>query len=408
MKFHWTRAMCVAAVAAVLPLAGAGAATAQSPYNAKAIFFGAKYHLTGPDDIAIVGPHIFVGFQNGVGSQGEPSTTGVTNSTLVEMDVHGSVEHMVNIRGKIDGLGSDAANNRVIVTVNEDGNSRLSTVDVHGKLVKYTYSPAVLPHHGGTDAVSVFDGKIYLSASCGGCQNAASAGTAPPAHSPAVYQVTLNGTTATLTSTAINVDSPAVTTNPGSSAQATPLKITDADSNTVVPSSAPRFGGDFMLDSQGDKLAIFASSMAPSAPLKVLDLKTAIDDTTFATQSSGVLVVTDSTANTVEVVTGPFHAGEAFSAVTPCNDNAAPATCPAPGWPANYLAALNLSNGSLTPLNNTGATAWAKGLAFMPSSSSSSSQSAGVTFLEVGGGIVLVLILVTGGALLVRSRRQAA
>lgn len=402
MKPLWVRAFSLAVLAFALSLASSGSAIAQSPYNAKVIFYGPSRHLTGPDDIALIGPHIFVAFQNGVGSQGETSTTGFTHSTLVEMDVHGSVEHLVNIPGKIDGLGSDTANNRVIVTVNEDGNSRLATVDLNGHVVNYTYSPAVLPHHGGTDAVSVFNGKIYLSASCGGCQNASSAGTAPPAHSPAVYEATLSGTTATLTSTAINVDSPAAATNPGSSAPATNLKITDADSNTVVPADSPRFANDFMLDSQGDKVAIFASNMSPGSPLKTLNLKTSIDDTTFATQAQGVLIVTDSTADTVEVVTGPFKPGEAFSAATPCNDNAAPATCPAPGFPANYLATLNLTDGSLTPLANTGATAWAHAVAFMPTDSTSTGQSAWVTSLEVGGGILVVVI---AAAVWLRSRR---
>lgn len=403
MKSHGARALSLAAAVAVT-LLSTGSAVAQSPYNANVIFFGGIHKLTGPDDVALIGPHIFVGFQNGVGSQGEPSTTGMTHSTLVEMDVHGTVQHSVNIPGKIDGLGSDPADNRVIVTVNEDGGSRLATVDLNGQVVNYTYSPAVLPHHGGTDAVSVFGGKIYLSASCGGCQNPSSAGTAPPAHSPAVYEVSLKASTATLTPTAINVDSPAVVTNPGVSAQAAPLQITDADSNTVVPTSSPRFAGDFMLDSQGDKLAVFASSMAPGAPLKTLKVQSALDDTTFATRAHGVLIVTDASADTVEVVTGPFSPGEAFSAVTPCNDNAAPATCPAPGWPANYLAALNLTNGSVTPLANTGATASAKGLAFLPTDSTSGGTSAWVITLEVGGGVLVVVLV--GAAIWARARRR--
>lgn len=401
MKFPRGRAV-VAVLGLAASLTLGAPANASTPYNVNVIFFGVTHNLSGPDDIAIVGQNIFVGFQNGVDSQGQASTTGATDSTLVEMDVHGHIEHQVSIPGKIDGMGADAANNRVIVTVNEDGNSRLATVDLNGTMTSYTYSPATLPHHGGTDAVSVFNGKIYVSASCGGCQNPASAGTTPPAGSPAVYEVALSGTTATLTSTSINVDSSAS----DASGQSTKLAITDADSNTVMPSSTSKFGGDFMLDSQGDKFAVFAASMAPGAPLKMLKLQTSVDDTAVATQSQGVLVVTDSSADTVEVVSGPFTAGQVFTSATPCNDNAAPATCPAAGFPANYLATINLANGAVTPLAHTGATAYAKGLAFMPAAASSSSDSTWAIVGGVGGGVVVIAAV--GGLVWRRTQRKSA
>ena len=35
------------------------------------------------------------------------------------------------------------------------------------------------------------------------------------------------------------------------------LALTDPDSNEVVPHVSPKFGGDFMLDSQGDRELIF-------------------------------------------------------------------------------------------------------------------------------------------------------
>jgi hypothetical protein len=40
--------------------------------------------------------------------------------------------------------------------------------------------------------------------------------------------------------------------------------------------------------------------------------------------------------------------------VTPCGSNSAPATCPGPGFPANYLAQVNMATGALTPVPLSG------------------------------------------------------
>jgi hypothetical protein len=89
-----------------------------------------------------------------------------------------------------------------------------------------------------------------------------------------------------------------------------------------------------MLDSQGDQQAIFAASLAPNAPLQVLNLAQSVDDTTFATRSGGRLIVTDSSADTVDVVEGPFTAGAAYSSITPGNANNPPVPTPA-NYPAS-------------------------------------------------------------------------
>lgn len=47
--------------------------------------------LTQPDDLVSVGGNLYIGFQNGVGSQGEPSTSGNLDSTLLEVTPTGSV-----------------------------------------------------------------------------------------------------------------------------------------------------------------------------------------------------------------------------------------------------------------------------------------------------------------------------
>src|SRR4029077_1651043 len=124
-------------------------------------------HLTQPDDIVTLRGNLYVGFQNGVGSQGEPSGSGNLDSTLVEFTPAGSVVNQWDVTGKIDGMGADPASGQVIVTVNEDSKSSLYTVS-GGALTHYTYTPSLLPQRGGTDAVAVYNGKILISASAPG------------------------------------------------------------------------------------------------------------------------------------------------------------------------------------------------------------------------------------------------
>src|SRR6516162_3041778 len=74
--------------------------------------------LVQPDDIAYLGGHLYVGFQNNVGSQGEAAGSGNLDSTLVEITPTGSVVKQWDVTGKIDGMGADPATGRVFLTVN--------------------------------------------------------------------------------------------------------------------------------------------------------------------------------------------------------------------------------------------------------------------------------------------------
>ncbi len=55
-----------------------------------------------------------------------------------------------------------------------------------------------------------------------------------------------------------------------------------------------------------------------------------------------------------------------YTSVAPCNANSAPATCPAPGFPANYLGTVNLKTGAISPVTTMGAKLSPKGLIFVP------------------------------------------
>ena len=148
------------------------------------------------------------------------------------------------------------------------------------------------------------------------------------------------------------------------------LALTDPDSNEVVPWGA-RFGGDFMLTSQGDQEQIYLSGAGgPHQRLHVLSLSQSVDDTAWPTADRGLLYSTDSTNDAVDTVSGRFIPGRPLVVATPCGSNSAPATCPAPPtFPANYLATLDPSTGLVTEVTTVGASFTPQGgLLFVPNS----------------------------------------
>jgi hypothetical protein len=295
--------------------------------------------LTQPDDIVGLGGNLYVGFQNGVGSQGEASASGNLDSTLVEFTPAGSVVKQWDVTGKIDGMGADSAAGQVIATVNEDSKSSLYTVS-GGTLTHYAYTPSPLPHLGGTDAVAAYNGKILISASAPGTSGKA------PASAPAVFAVTLNTGAKTAAAAPFFADNAAATgVNAPDAGKKVTLALTDPDSNGVIPQGSPEFAGDFMLNSQGDQELIFSGASGQN--LQVLKISKPVDDTAWATSATGTLYTTDSSADTVDAITGSFTPGTAYTAVAPCNANNAPSTCPGPGFPANSLGTINLKTGTV-------------------------------------------------------------
>jgi hypothetical protein len=246
------------------------------------------------------------------------------------------------------------------LAVNEDSKSSLYTVS-SGTVTHYTYTPSPLPHMGGTDAVQVYNGKILISASAPGT------GGKAPASAPAVYVVTLNAAAKTATVAPFFADNATATgvNAPNAGAKVT-LALTDPDSNAIVPSGSPKFAGDFVLNSQGDQELIFSGASGQN--LQVLKIPTPVDDITWATSASGTLYVTDSSADAVVAIRGPFKPGTLYTSITPCNANSAPAVCPAstaPQFPANSLGTINLTTGALSKVVFSG-TLTPKGMIFVP------------------------------------------
>ena len=309
--------------------------------------------LTRPDDITTLWGNVYAAFQNGVGPQGQASTDGNLDSTVVELTPGGRVVRQWDLRGKVDGIGADPMTGRVIATVDEDGNTSLYTIAPHrrgGQVQHYSYNR--LLHNGGTDAVSVYHGQVLVSASAPGTTGGPAAPN--PAY-PAVYVVSLNSRTHVATVRPLFSDEASATVaNSGSSAGKTvKLRLTDPDSNAVVPPVAPRFRGAFELTSQAEQQQIYVQHADTKHPtLSVLNLSQTIDDTAWATSSHGRLFVTDNSGDTVNMVTGPFRPGTAFVAVTPTGK-------------AAYLGTLNMSTGQVSPVTLHGPAVQAKGLQFV-------------------------------------------
>lgn len=322
--------------------AGASGAEAAADAAAPGIKLPAGFHATvfakggklfGPDDITELDGHVFIGYQNGVGPNGEPSSTGNTQSTVVEYTLQGDAIGSWSLTGKVDGLGADPDRHFVIATQNEDSNSSLSTItplrDGKALIKHYKYDSNPLPHGGGTDSVIVRDGVIYLSAS-----NPSPDADGTTFSGPALYTADLDGDTAVL-KPALRDDSTAVNAITGKSET---LNLSDPDSSEVVPHAVPRFGGDVLLDSQGDGELIFLNHPdSRHQQATVLNLGTQVDDSAFATGPCETLLVVDNSLNEVVAVTGPFQRGEAFEAVP--NDSTV--------LPGN-LGTLNLKTGQIT------------------------------------------------------------
>jgi len=352
---RWIIAGAAAAVGlpaaiSVAPVAAAATAQAHAKLSVRVFAIGSAT-MTQPDDITWLDGAVYVVWQNGIGPSGQPSPTGATVSDVVGYNASGHRVATWKVAGHADGMTANAATHQLIVTVNEDGNSSLFVISpeapVGHQVQHYHYNLNPLPHGGGTDAVSVYRGVILISAS------------APTvANGPAVYRADLEGSVAVLqpmffdnsTATIANV-------NGTSHGKQIALALTDLDSNEVVPASSPRFGGDFVLDSQGDEEQIYVDGAdGPTPHLSVLDLSQSVDDAAWITNPNGRLFVTDSVDNEIFAVWGAFDTGTAYVAVTPGDANI-PVDHP------NYLGELNLRTGEIAPAVTT---IQAKGLLFVP------------------------------------------
>ena len=364
-----------AALTVLLSLVAGASGHGQRTFKNRVFASGAKvFHrapkgreaVSNPDDITFLDGHIFVGFQNGVGPQGQASPTGNKNSTVVEFSLRGRAVAQWDVVGKCDGLTADPLTGQVIATVNEDANSSVYLIDpASGRVVHYRYNKP-LPHKGGTDAIEIYRGMVLISASAPGTTGK----PAPQPNYPAVYLVVFNRRTRIATVRPLFFDESLATvanTNSPDKGKTVRLKLTDPDSNEDVPFYALRFAGQFMLTSQGDEEQIFVNHAArPRQSLSVLKLAASVDDTAWPTGPKGAIYTTDNGNNTINEITGPFVRGAEYAAVTPCDQNDAPSTCPAPGFPHNYFGRIDPQTGGISAIILEGPEIDPQGMLFLP------------------------------------------
>ena len=81
-------------------------------------------NATGPDSITVGGGSVWVSYTNGSDSTGLSG-----NSTIVQYDMNGIVQHAFSIAGSVDGLKIEPATGLVWALQNQDGNSTLTLID---------------------------------------------------------------------------------------------------------------------------------------------------------------------------------------------------------------------------------------------------------------------------------------
>jgi hypothetical protein len=294
----------------------------------------------GPDDLSVMNGNVFVAYQNGVGTMGEASTTaiipgsnppkiGTTQSTIAEFSLSGSGVHKPIatwlLSGKIDGMTTQPSQNRVLASVNEDGNSSFYTVPATAGSTPQHYTCSPDPSSiggGGTDQMTAVGDAIYI------------AGSAPSAaNAPALYSVSPQGGTAKLTP--VFLDNASAT---GPNGPVT-LALTDPDTDTLVPSNALADSGQVALVSQSDNEIIFAQNPgAPNQTLTQLPVGASIDGLTYATKSKGSLLLTDNSNNRLYAITGSFTTGGAY--VSTASDSTV----------TKLVGSLDLMSGAITPI----------------------------------------------------------
>ncbi len=420
----------LAVVLIAIAISGAAAYGASTPapsvpagYTITKIAAPAPASASNCDDLAYLEGNLFMGCQNKTLSVG-----GGGNSTLIEYTPSGAVVNTWSIPEKIDGMGADPLHHRVIVTLNEDANTRLVTVTPSApsgqQLTHYTYSPdprgastpTALHTGGGTDQVSVDSaGNILITGSHAGTKT----GTA-------VFKTLLTaptspgGTgTAALSATFLD-DASAANANTGSGT--VKLALGDVDSGAIVPQSVPRFGGSYVIDDQTALELVFASNIFKGTGLTVLKTQFGLDDLLWTTSAGGTLYVVDKgptsslpavSASALYKVTGPFVSGTGLAS----NDGV-----------GDQVVTVNLTNGNLTPfvqhLNTT------KGLVYVDASGAapqlalngssegapgvsgtatkSSSKSSSNTGLIVAIVVIALLLLAGGGYLFMRRGQPAS
>ena len=248
--------------------------------NSTSTFATAPSGSTSPDSITKGGGSIWVEYGNGADSTGKSGS-----STIVQYNLHGTVENTYTLTGLADGLKYDPRTGDVWALMNNDGNSHLDLIDPATKQVSAPLHYAVTSATRGYDDV-VFDGKrVFLSY------------TNPVNKGDPVVQELTNGTApfGTLQTTDI-LRFGDTGTNLVTGQHNQMLPITDPDSLKLLPD------GSLILTGEADHTLIFIKdpgTTQQSESFVTLPAALTPDDAIMPTSSSGTFYISNQGGNDV-------------------------------------------------------------------------------------------------------------
>jgi hypothetical protein len=304
------------------------------------LFIAATSKANHPDSVAYSGGKVYIGWQNITAKDGADNKA----STVGEYTASGTLVKSWSIGGPTagtgchtDGMRLDPSTNKLWVMCNEDGSPRLYIIDPASS----TPTPITLPstpHGGGFDDIQFVNGTTFIDASNPTLNSAGNNAF------PALYKVTLSGTTASLTPV-LKGGATATALNPP--AASTTLPLTDPDSMMIDPQ------GDLVLDSQADMQLLFIHNPGTaSQTVKVLPVGTPVDDTVWPTSSNGCMIIADNASGVFSVCSNLWVTGTPLTAAP--NDSTV----------ISFVGTVSLGSGQITPLivgmNNP------HGMAFIP------------------------------------------
>ena len=292
-----SRLLCLVVLCTISLLPAFAQVSAVAPYTVSVFAASVTNVYFQPDSIALLGDHIFIGYGNGVATNGSDGKS----STIVEYDRSGNVITTFSVKGHNDGLKVNPVTNQLWAMQNEDGNPNLVVINPRsGNQKIYTFGPT--PHGGGYDDMAFVGRDVFVSAS-----NPAN----NPNNAPAIVRVELRGHVATVSPVLLGM---ATATDIPTNAPVT-LNLQDPDSMTFDPF------GNLVLDSQSDGELIIvhrpgaADQSAYHLALALDGASVQIDDTVFASSSFGTILVSDRDGETIYAISKDiFSPAAAYSA----------------------------------------------------------------------------------------------
>ncbi len=273
---------------------------------------------TAPDAIVVNGNHVFIDYQNVTAKD----CTDTNSSNIVEYNMNGTTVKTFSVAGHSDGMRVDPSTGLLWVSSCEDGNAKFFTIDTtSGTVTPYTFP--VAPHGGGYDDMYFLNGMAFIAASN---PNVNSAGVNIY---PAVDKITLSNGKVNLTPVLMgNATATDLTTN-----KQVTLNEVDPDSMTVDSK-----GQLVLVNQAGNELVFLKNPGTPQQQVTRVPVGDALDDTVWATSTSGRLLVSDSSGNTVWITVPQFTPGTVFT------------EAPSDSGTAGFVGVVDLSTGIITPV----------------------------------------------------------